>query len=311
MLAHSPFSIAPIARRLESPYVIVTPPFTEKSAGIRVLHWLCDALNRLGAEAYVATDWALGSPDADRDGGLKVGLATPAFTPQIDQKWRGAGCTPIVIYPETAMTIHIEGIQVRYLLNYSGLIDSHINRPQADLLVAYSKNIQDSAPSCDQVLFIPGSDPRYWAPDHQARRRRTLVYAGKYVEHHRQHLPLHLQNAVVIHREGPHAPTRDRLRLMLQGGEQLYVLENTAIAAEALLCGCPVIALFNWFFRDLIAEQELGLGGLACDETQGALEAAQRDLPLFRTRFETALDLVPAGLISFVDRTQALAAARR
>ena len=310
MLAHSPFHIVPIGRRLPNPYVIVTPPFTERSAGIRVLHWLCDALNRLGAEAYVATDRALGSPEADAEGGLKVGLATPAYTSEIDARLRAARRTPIVIYPETAMTIHVDGIQVRYLLNYPGLIDSNVARAQPNFVLAYSENLRNDAPGCDQVLFIPGSDPRYWVPDPTARRRRALVYAGKYVEHHRQHLPLHLQGASLIHREGPHAPTRDQLRGMLQGGERLYVLENIAIVAEALLCGCPVVTLFNWFFHDLIAQQELGLSGVASDETPEAFQAAQRSLPLFRTCFQSAVDRYPTALITFAERTQALAAAR-
>ena len=36
-----------------APYFIVSPPYTEKSAGVKVLHMLCHALNVSGRRAYM------------------------------------------------------------------------------------------------------------------------------------------------------------------------------------------------------------------------------------------------------------------
>jgi hypothetical protein len=36
-----------------APYYIVSPPYTEKSAGVKVLHMLCHALNVSGQRAYM------------------------------------------------------------------------------------------------------------------------------------------------------------------------------------------------------------------------------------------------------------------
>ena len=36
-----------------APYYIVSPPYTEKSAGVKVLHMLCHALNMSGQRAYI------------------------------------------------------------------------------------------------------------------------------------------------------------------------------------------------------------------------------------------------------------------
>ena len=37
------------------PYYIEAPPYRRTSAGIKVLHLLCHALNRIGEDAYVYT----------------------------------------------------------------------------------------------------------------------------------------------------------------------------------------------------------------------------------------------------------------
>ena len=38
-----------------APYYILSPPFTERSAGVKVLHMLCHALNVSGQRAYMIT----------------------------------------------------------------------------------------------------------------------------------------------------------------------------------------------------------------------------------------------------------------
>ena len=308
MIPGSPIPVERSRRTYAHPYVVRTPPFARQSAGIRVLHWLCDALNHLGAEAWVSVDAARGPLGADPAAGLAAGLATPVLDKATQAAWQRQGRKPIVILPESFDDPPDPGaVNVRYALNYLGVMGT-AKLPQCDMTVAYAENILRATPGCDDVLFIPGSDPRWWTPSPiRPQRRGALVYAGKYVDHHRQRLPLHLRDATMIPRHGPEAPTTEALREMLRGAKRLYVFENTAVAAEAVLCGCPVIACRNWFFRELIAEHELGLDGFAFDDSPTALAEAVAGVAAFRVRYARTMQTTSVGLRRFVDATQALA----
>lgn len=311
MISGSPLPIASGGGAFPHPYVVRTPPYGAQSAGIRVLHWLCDALNRLGAEAWVSVDLTRGPVGADPGGGVAAGLLTPVLTPARQEAWAAEGLAPIVIHPESFDDpVQPDALNVRYLLNYPGLMGETV-MPPCDLTIAYTEALRRAAPEAASVLFIPGSDPRWWTPPPVAGRRRgALVYAGKYVDHHRQRLPLHLRDAVHIHRHGPLAPTTPQLRDLLRGAERLYVFENTAVATEAALCGCPVVACRNWFFRELLAEHELGLDGFTYEDEPAAVERARERLPAFQARYGSLLSAVQPALAAFAEHTQHLAAQR-
>ena len=70
------------------PYYIDAPAYRRTSAGIRVMHLLCHALNSIGEEAYVYPTET--NPT----------LNTPLVTPEISARHKAAGREPIVIYPE-------------------------------------------------------------------------------------------------------------------------------------------------------------------------------------------------------------------
>ena len=180
-----------------------------------------------------------------------------------------------------------------------------------DLTVAYSENIRRTIPGCKDVMFIPGSDPFWWTPKDGPRRHNPLLYAGKYVDYHHQTPPLHLDDLIRIDRHHADAPSTEALRELLRAGARLYIFENTAVAAEAALCGCPVVVCRNWFFPELIAEHELGLDGFTFDDTPTGWAQARTTLPNFRARYEAALAAAPAAVLSFAERTQALAEALR
>ena len=315
LIAGSPVPITPAHVLFPHPYIVRTPPYTRKSAGIRVLHWLCDALNRLGAQAWVDVDTTRGPPGADPAGGLAAGLEAPLLTPLVSSSLAAVGERPIVIHPDAFDDVgsNDPALNVRYALNYLGVMGASDQAP-CDFTVAYSEAIRRRTPGCEHVLFIPGSDPRWWEPlppssNPSNQRRHSLLYAGKYVDYHLQEPPLHLRDCTRIARHGPDAPSTEELRELLRKGKRLYVFENTAVVAEALLCGCPVVASYNWFFRELIAEHELGLDGISVADDPASLSAAEATLPIFRLRYETALNGVSEALLRFVETTQRLAAA--
>ncbi len=296
-----------IASDCKRPYVIVTPPYTELSAGIRVLHLLCDALNRAGAEAYICPDMSLGGKDADAEAAIRAGLATPCLTPANWTLLERRRYAPIVIYPETPTNVVLGGVSVCYMLNYAGLMHGGVDLSKFDMLLAYSENIRRDTVSCQDVLFLPASDSDYWIPPAASRRHRSLVYHGKYVEHHRQRIPLHLSGAVALHRQSPDAHSRAELRTLFQQSERLYVFENTAIATEAALCGCPVVVCRNWFFQELIAEQELGTNGFTFEDTPASILNAAATIDTFRLQYKIACDAFNLHLQNFVVASQKIA----
>ena len=313
MIQGSPIPISPTGRLFPHPYIVRTPPYARQSAGIRVLHWFCDALNRLGARAWVDVSLEHGAPGADPAGGEKAGLLAPPLTPQDRAALAAAAARPIVIHPEVLDDVAAGPLNVRYALNYTGMMGGARDLEPCDLTIAYSEAIRRKTPGCDGVLFIPGSDCRWWTPpppssNPSAQRRRPLIYSGKYIEYHRQRFPLHLRDCVPIHRHGPDAPSPEALRELLRHGARLYVFENTAMAAEAALCGCPVVVCRNWFFPELIAEHELGLDGFTYDDDGASLAAAQASLPGFHASYEAALAQAGPAMIKFVETTQRLAA---
>ena len=313
MIAGSPVPIIAREGVFAHPYIVRTPPYARQSAGIRVLHWLCDALNQLGAQAWVDVDATRGPPGADPAGGLAVGLDAPPLMPIVRAKLAASGVRPIVIHPDAFDEVEQgSALNVRYALNYLGVMGA-ADPALCDLTVAYSEAIRRRTPGCEHVLFIPGSDPRWWTPPTPSlnpsdQRRQALLYAGKYIDYHRQMPPLHLRDYTSIARHGSDAPSTEALRELLRKGTRLYVFENTAVAAEAALCGCPVVVCRNWFFRELIAEHELGLDGFTFADDSASIIAAQAALPTFRLKYEAALSGVQDALLKFVRVTQTLAA---
>ena len=79
-----------------APYFIVSPPYTEKSAGVKVLHMLCHALNVRSRRAYMVR---LNTPP---QGGETYcsDLVSPQLGSKARVSYESAGIDPIVIYPD-------------------------------------------------------------------------------------------------------------------------------------------------------------------------------------------------------------------
>ena len=72
----------------KNPYYIYAPDYTHKSAGIRLLHQLCSALNQSGYEAYVVANKLNGE------------LWAPKLTEENKVAHYKANKKPVVVYPE-------------------------------------------------------------------------------------------------------------------------------------------------------------------------------------------------------------------
>lgn len=285
-----------------NPYYIVAPKYVGNSAGIRVLYALGRALNRNGLRAYMV-DIGLGGPPTTFGG---LDYAVPQLTRQMNDEIIASGAKPIVLYPETVKGNPLNSrCVVRYVANFPGLLGGDTEFDPTESIWAFGAVLAKAA-GTSNVLTVPTSDPRYWTPGSGTLARETsLVYAPKYrllggtPEIH--------ANSVEINRDYPSgAPLRDLLRR----SQRLYLYENSALAIEAMLCGCPVVWMPNELLHTPILIEELGWAGSSWGDAPRDVKQAHKTVGDFRRRYVQTFTDFQDQLHLFVMYTQNLAEAK-
>lgn len=267
---------------ISNPFYIVSPPYTRKSAGVHALHLLCHYLNRGGHLAYMLQypfhtlpDRSLPGSMAVQDMGEYPGMLAPPLTEDVIRYFDEQAITPIVIYPEVYDNPYNVAFFGRFILNYPGrLAPAYVQR--AAFTFFYSRILADSVVGEDapaDVLFMPTCDLDYWTPSEGTVRSGTCFYAGKLKEIHNERADRHPSDAVEILRST--TMSRDEIRDIFRHSTALYCYEDTALAIEARLCGCPVVFVPNTHFNGRpLAEVETGtLGACGIDEQDGLARA--------------------------------------
>ncbi|NDE89985.1 MAG: hypothetical protein EB059_02440 [Alphaproteobacteria bacterium] len=251
----------PIYPEVSNPYYIIAPPYVRTSAGSRVLHLLCHSLNRKGHMAYLYMHPAL----PWRKHQICPDLLAPVLNEQIVQSHFERGIAPIMVYPET-ITGNPFGSPcvVRYVLNFPGLLGGDTVYASEELCFSYGEVLAAHTREPHNILFLPMVDTRiYYPPPEGQKRQGTCFYADKYqVAHHGQLFDI-TKDSVEITRNKPDSQTPDQIADLFRRSELFYVYENTALAIEAVLCGCPVVFLPNEHLTDMIALKEIGKDGYA------------------------------------------------
>ncbi|SDB40054.1 Glycosyltransferase, GT2 family [Pseudomonas sp. NFACC23-1] len=275
------------------PYYIYAPNYRRSSAGIRVLHMLCDALNRSGHEAYVVSRV------------LNPNLITPYLSNDVIALHRSQGLEPIAVYPEIVDGNPLgAGIVVRYLLNQPGYLGgSGIYEPD-DLLFAYSRGLLQPGMPEDNILHLPAIDLSIFCPPANPAKRipgKVCYYQGRAAQA-KVDPGLLPPDAIEITPEFP--DSWEGLADLFQQCEYFYLAERSGLAAEAALCGCISIVLPGKYAQGQLSEFENKNYGTAWGNTPEAIERARQTLPLLRqtqlehqAKFWSALD-------HFVDVTQ-------
>ena len=220
-----------------------------------------------------------------------------------------AGVNPITIYPETiGSNIFGSPVSYEYLLNFK----KALRQGEAEskmMTIAYSEVIRRLTPGCQQTLFIPTSDSDFFSPsDDQERSRDVYFYAAKYqlLTGKKPELP---EPAIEIQRTGPDAPDREALRDIYRRAKRIYVFENSAVANEAALCGCPVVLMRSDFFQNNITEVELGMQGMTWNADAASISEESRRVDGFRRVYLDSYNLSARQLQVFLEASQARAAA--
>ncbi|MCU7281541.1 glycosyltransferase [Pseudomonas peradeniyensis] len=278
------------------PYYIYAPDYRRSSAGIRVLHMLCDALNRSGQEAYVTTRV------------LEPQLVTPYLTDDIIALHKSQRLEPIVVYPEIVDGNPLGGkAVVRYLLNKPGHLGGRGEYAKDDLIFAYTRGLLPAGVSEQNVLYCPAIDLSIFRPPLDGNTRvpgKVCYYQGR----SGQALvdpTLLPPDAVEITPTFP--GSWEALASLFQQCEYLYLGERSGLAAEAVLCGCVCIVIPGKWAPEPLSLSENNSYGTAWGNSPEAVKRARETLPLLHARQVEHQSSFWSSLDYFIETTQAVA----
>jgi GT2 family glycosyltransferase len=246
------------------PYYIEAPAYRRTSAGIRVLHLLCHALNVRGEEAYLYE--TVTNPH----------LRTPVLSQEAIERHKALKLEPIVVYPEVVPgNPRKAGSVVRYVLNRAGLLGGDADFADTELVFGYSRIFMPKNADPQNVLFLPPIDTSIFNNlnnPHDQARSGVLLYPGRYCAALKLYPEL-ADRATLITADWPES--HEELATLFRRSEAIYCFESTAINTEAVLCGCPSIILPSPLVdTSKISGSEAGLKGIALNDTPEEIERA-------------------------------------
>ena len=290
-----------------NPYYLVVPRYIRTSAGIRVYHLLCHYLNLIGESAfvYIWPHWEGEATNPD--------LLTPTVNRQIIKHHAFNNLDPIFLFSDTAnLNLPQADIVVRLLGHYPNYLAPYLKMADVELQFSYSSLIASRSDSPENVLFMPACDPSiFYPPGENSPRSGTCYYAAKFKDVFNASVFGLPDGCFEIVRDKPWALSQSSLANLFRRSEALYCFEDSAIANEAAMCGCPVILMPNQHFIEPLAINELSWDGYAWGSDASEVDRAKATVS---RSFDVDMDAVnrfPAALDTFVERTQAFARTRK
>ena len=234
-------------------FIVCAPPYMNGSAGVIVLHELCDALIKLGYEAYIlimshtSEGWDFHCSNNEK-----------LFNPMLSRKIADENNSERIIneilddgfciYPEVVQGNPLNAKNVvRYFLYHDGRITGeNSNYRDDDFIVSYSPiYIKNS----NFILFKPIVDDAMSdidAPDF-SKRTLDLTYFGKGINYANCFL---IGKSVELTKDWP--SSKSQLANLLKNVRYLYTWDNhSSISVDALYCGArPVLIQKNQFYHD-------------------------------------------------------------
>ncbi len=247
-------------------FYIYAPPWVDWSAGTKVLHYLCDALNKIGEDCYLA----IHGPQSKYED-TRFGLDTPILNTELVEQHKREEKQIIVIYPEGIAGNPLGGSTVvRWLLNYPSLLGGLESFSKEENVWAYSRNIAEGYSLLTgvkiPVLFIPAielSEIDSVSNTPSTLGEYEILYAQKYRALGGKPELKSKHRIIEVTRFNSDSTTRAETLNLIKFAQKVHVFENTSIASEAALLGIPVICHKNKLFDTLIAEHELGTEGFS------------------------------------------------
>ncbi len=286
-----------------NPYYINAPHFTRSSAGIRVMYLLCHHLNLKGYNAYIIKNTHI-SDEIEKCNYLAPSLDEKILSYHLSNKLK-----PIVVYSETISgNPYNADCIARYVLFYPGLLGGEKTFSEDEMVFAYSRALADSVTSHKaDLLYMPACDPHIFYPpkDKSIKRTKRCVYLAKYTDFfHGKPFDI-TSDCIVITRDKPDSLSQEQMADLFRESEILYVYEDTSVATEATMCGCPVVFIPNEFMKEPpLALKETGKYGIAWGLDEKEINYAKETVHLAFDNYLKSLDLYEEQLDNFIKLTQ-------
>ena len=281
------------------PYYIVAPRYVQTSAGIRVLHLLCHLLRARGYRAYIVCISRCEGPEVSSD------LNTSLLNSVVIEDHIKQGLVPILIYPEVIHGNPYDANCVaRYVLNIPGLLAGDKVFDDNEMVWAYSNILARQCESCEGVLHMPVIDQYVFYEGVGRQRSGSAYYVAKYTDYHRQVEFGVPADSIRITRDKKDSQTPDEMAEIFRSVEVLYVFENTAVAIEAVLCGCPVIFMPNPYLEKPLALEELGWDGYAWGASGEEVARARSTVAKGQDNYKRTINEFETQLSDFIEKTQ-------
>ncbi len=224
-------------------YVIVAPAYTHRSAGIRVLHTLCDDLNQLGRVAHIIFyRFRPGGPEFYTPAGTSEYCAELRHIPPLPAStdinaFRDVIDGSIVVYPEVILGNPLNARHVvRYVLNHPEANGYPMLEGNRDFIVGFNTKYWQKPHAIACMMF---EDPLFHDRDAPPglERRMDCTYIGKGANHGQC---FRIPGSVHIQRDSP--ADKEGLAIMLRNTRYLFSWDvNTQTNADALLCGAVIV----------------------------------------------------------------------
>ena len=281
-------------RSIHAPYYIYGLDYRHSSAGIRLLHQLCHALNEIGQEAYIYC--SIVNPE----------LRTPRLTEEVRQNHTQAGRKPIAVYPEVVIGNPFNLFTVvRYILNFPGHLGGDPHYEDSEMLFSCSRYFFRKGMKID-VLMIPPIDIKVFNNidnPYENSRQGTCFYAHKYLSKGFQ-LTSEANGAIDLGQSNLLTP--QEIAAILRKSELLYCYEPSNIATEAMLCGCPVVFVPTDYLKEYPMEFDFH-DGSAFGISPESIANAKATVSHVFNRYLKVIDDAWEQLDYFVELTQTAA----
>lgn len=245
-------------------FIIVTPPYNELSAGVKVLHFLCHSLNQVGVNSSLlfldVRDKTYNSFVSITD---KSAFHEPYNTPVITSLEEIDFANDIVVYPDIIRGNPLNSKKVvRYMLNKNGLITGNpIIYDSNDFIISYQKIFEPNAHfnlflTDDDLTLIPGRDVIQ-----KLNKNISLTYVGKGGKYGDT---VRIGGTISLDWKKSH----EEYILLLENAKYLFTWDQlTGVVFDAIIYGCiPVIVSKNPWTFDEINAQELSIPYLTLEE---------------------------------------------
>jgi hypothetical protein len=290
-----------------NPIYVYAPPFVTWSAGIRVLHQICDQLNHNGIPAWLA----LHGPASQSEVSLQ--LNTPLLNKEVLRSHIQSGFKAVAIYPETILGNPLNAaVSITWILNFPKLLGG-TKTFKSDFVYGFTETLVKDYEKVQNVkatgtIFLPPLDVDEVAK--VARKEdRTDPFKLLYCQKFRTlgGIPDSFEGKVIeVERFTPTAPNRTELLELISKSEEVIVYENSTIITEAEIIGTPVRCISNQWFTSLLAEKELGSEGVVWGKNTPKADASRsREKTLMA--IELAMEKLSTQLVLENSKWQTLA----